>query len=111
VAREALVNAFHHAQARTIEATLVYRTRELRLHVCDDGLGIPPQVLEAGGRPDHWGLPGMRERAAQMGARVSITSRLGAGTRVELTIPAAVAYKRRQDGWFWRWRTGAREVD
>jgi len=111
VAREALVNAFHHAQARQVEATLAYKRRELRLRVCDDGRGIDPQVLELGGRPDHWGLPGMRERAVRIGGCLNVTSRPGAGTQIELTIPAAVAYKGGQNGRFWRWpwRTNAGE--
>jgi len=113
VAREAPVNAFHHAQARQIEAMLAYQRRELRLRVCDDGRGIDPQVLEVGGRPDHWGLPGMRERAAKMGGRLNVTSRPGAGTLIELRIPAAVAYKGGQNGRFWRWlgRTDPKEGD
>jgi signal transduction histidine kinase len=113
VAREALLNAFHHAQARQIEVILTYRRHELRLRVCDDGRGIDPQILGMGGRPDHWGLPGMRERSAKIGARFSVTSRPGAGTQVELTIPAAVAYQGGQNGRFWRWpwRTDTEEGD
>lgn len=111
VAREALVNAFHHAQARKIEATLEYKRRELRLRVRDDGRGIDPQVLEVGGRPDHWGLAGMRERAAQIGARLRVSGRVGAGTQVELTIPGSVAYKPRRNDWFWRWWKDAGEGD
>jgi signal transduction histidine kinase len=113
VAREALVNAFQHAQARQIEATLTYKRRELRLRICDDGHGIDPHILEVGGRPDHWGLPGMRERAAKMGACLDVSSRPGAGTQIELTIPAAVAYQGGQNGRFWRWpwRTDAEEGD
>src|SRR5207248_650475 len=68
IAREALRNAFRHARAGKIEAEIVYGARLLRLRVRDDGQGIDAKLLDAG-RDGHWGLPGMRERAEQMGAQ------------------------------------------
>src|ERR1700682_3064796 len=68
IAREALRNAFRHAQANKIEAEITYRERLLRLRIRDDGKGIDPKHLE-GGRDGHWGLQGMRERAQQIGAQ------------------------------------------
>ncbi|MGA3306936.1 MAG: two-component regulator propeller domain-containing protein, partial [Stellaceae bacterium] len=62
IAREALQNAFRHAQASQIEAEITYGDSLLRLRVRDDGKGIDPKHLQAG-RDGHWGLPGMRERA------------------------------------------------
>src|SRR5262249_27176633 len=59
IAREALRNAFHHAQADRIEAEVTYGARELRVRIRDDGKGIDPQQL-SGGRAEHWGLAGMR---------------------------------------------------
>jgi signal transduction histidine kinase len=91
IAREALRNAFSHAQARKIEAEITYGERLLRLRIRDDGKGIDPKLLDAG-RDGHWGLPGMRERAQQIGAQLDIWSEVGAGTEVELRIPGAVAY-------------------
>jgi signal transduction histidine kinase len=91
IAREALRNAFLHAQANKIEADITYDARLLRLRIRDDGKGIDPKLLEAG-RDGHWGLAGMRERAEQIGARLDIWSELGAGTEVELRIPGSVAY-------------------
>ena len=91
IAREALQNAFRHAQATKIEAEITYGKRLLRLRIRDDGKGIDPDLLE-GGRDGHWGLPGMRERAEQIGARLDIWSEVGAGTEVELRIPGSVAY-------------------
>jgi signal transduction histidine kinase len=46
----------------------------------------------AKGRNGHFGLNGMRERAAGLGAKLSLDSRRGAGTTVILTIPGDVAY-------------------
>jgi signal transduction histidine kinase/ligand-binding sensor domain-containing protein len=94
VGREALMNAFHSSRAAQVELELSYAHRELRLRVRDDGSGIEPAVLENGGRPGHWGIRGMRERALRMGARLEISSRPGAGTEIDLRIPAAVAYRR-----------------
>ena len=62
------------------------------MRIRDDGKGIDPKVLQEGGRVGHWGLPGMRERAKQMGAQLNLWTEAGAGTEVELIVPAAVAY-------------------
>ena len=91
IAREALRNAFRHAQASRIEAEITYGERLLRLRVRDDGKGIDPKLLDAG-RDGHWGLPGMRERAQQIGAQLDVWSEVGAGTEVELRLPGPVAY-------------------
>jgi signal transduction histidine kinase len=91
IAREALRNAFRHAQASKIEADITYGERLLRLRIRDDGKGIDPKLLDAG-RDGHWGLPGMRERAQQIGAQLDMWSEVGAGTEVELRIPGPVAY-------------------
>jgi signal transduction histidine kinase len=92
IGREALVNAFVHAQADSIEVEVEYASRYLRIMVRDDGRGIDPVVLHAG-RDGHWGLPGMRERSEGIGASLRLRSRLGAGTEVELTVPGAIAFE------------------
>jgi signal transduction histidine kinase len=63
------------------------------LRIRDDGRGIDPDVLEKGGRADHWGLQGMRERANSIGAKLNLWSGPESGTEVELTVPAATAYR------------------
>src|SRR5262250_2892863 len=98
IAREILRNAFQHAQADRIEAELRYDDHALRLRIRDDGRGIDPQVLKAGGRSGHWGLRGVRERAQQIGAQLGFWSEAGAGTEVQLTVPAAVAYEQSRHG-------------
>ncbi len=92
-AREALRNAFGHAQAQNVEAEIGYGELRFVLRVRDDGVGIDPKVLDRGSRPGHWGLPGMRERAESLGAQMEVWSESGAGTEVQLTIPAAIAYE------------------
>jgi len=91
IAREALRNAFHHAQARHIEAEITYGGRVFLLHIRDDGEGIPPEILEQG-RPGHYGMRGMRERAKQIGGKLDIWSGAGAGTEIEFSIAASIAY-------------------
>jgi signal transduction histidine kinase len=93
VARESLRNAFRHAQARNIETEIAYDESRLRLRFRDDGKGIDPRVLERGGRSGHWGLPGMHERAKRIGAQLEVWSEVAAGTEVELSIPASIAYE------------------
>jgi signal transduction histidine kinase/ligand-binding sensor domain-containing protein len=103
IAREVLRNAFRHACARQIEAEIRYDDRLLRLRIRDDGKGLDPKVLKEGGREGHWGLPGIRERAERIGARLDFWSEPGAGTEVQLTVPASVAYAAspaRRRSWF-----------
>ncbi len=102
IGREALVNAFVHARAGTIEVDLDYASRHLTVAVRDDGVGIDPQVLQAG-KDGHLGLPGMRSRAEGIGASLKLRSRLGAGTEVELTVPSAIAFEDHARGPLARW--------
>jgi signal transduction histidine kinase len=92
VGYEAVVNAFRHAMADSIEVQVQYCAAHLRVAVCDDGRGIDPRVVQ-GEREGHWGLPGMREHAEQIGARLKLRSRLNTGTEVELIVPHDVAYE------------------
>ncbi|NIJ64221.1 signal transduction histidine kinase [Sphingomonas leidyi] len=92
VAAEAIRNAFLHARAREIEAALSYRANELRFDLRDDGIGLPANVMERGGREGHFGLVGMRERARRLGGMLTISSREKGGTEVALSVPARSAY-------------------
>ncbi len=92
IGREALVNAFRHSQARTIEVELEYTASRLRILVRDDGCGIDPQVLRSG-RDGHWGLSGMHERAERISARLRVHSREATGTEVELSVPGHIAFE------------------
>jgi signal transduction histidine kinase len=105
IGREALVNAFSHSKARKIEAELEYGSRELRVLIRDNGRGIDPEVLQRG-RDGHWGLPGMRERAERIGARLSLWSSATAGTEVELSIPSDLAFQSEPRTGPWRWFAG-----
>jgi signal transduction histidine kinase len=104
IGREALVNAFRHSMASSIEIEITYDRASLQLRIRDDGRGIDQETLESG-MPGHWGLSGMRERARKLGGQLGFWSRPGAGTEVDLTIPARLAYARRllpSRSWFRR---------
>jgi len=87
ISREALSNAFCHSGAQHVALEVEYHEERLFLRIRDNGRGIDPHVLE-NGREGHWGLAGMRERAARIGGALNISSRPGAGTEIELTIPS-----------------------
>jgi ligand-binding sensor domain-containing protein/signal transduction histidine kinase len=112
IGREALRNAFRHARAQKIEAEITYGDSEFQFHMRDDGIGIAPEVADQGARAGHWGLPGMRERARRFGGRLEVWSEQGAGTEIELSVPAAIAY----GGWqargrFWFLRKKIEETN
>jgi signal transduction histidine kinase/ligand-binding sensor domain-containing protein len=99
IAAEALRNAVHHSQGTQIEVELRYDSREFRLRVRDDGRGADPDILARGDPAGHFGLRGMRERAALAGGKLTLWSAPNAGMEVELVIPASRAYPaaRRRD--------------
>jgi len=87
--REALINALRHSEATSIEAEVEYLPRRLRVIVRDNGCGMDSKLVRSG-RPAHWGLLGMRERASSIGAQLRIWSRPGAGTEVEIHVPGHI---------------------
>jgi signal transduction histidine kinase len=98
IAQESARNAFRHSHGSRFEAELVFGESNFRMRFRDDGLGINHEVLRKGGRPGHWGLVGMQERAAQIGARLEVWSKPGAGTELELSIPGHIAYGMEEKG-------------
>jgi signal transduction histidine kinase len=99
IVREALVNAGKHARATRIVVRLTERQGDRVIQVIDDGSGFAvaeaAASAQAGG---HWGLYGMRERAAEIGARFEVVSRPGQGTEMTVVLPAprpAVRWGRR----------------
>jgi signal transduction histidine kinase len=103
IGREAIVNAYVHSAAATIEVEIQYARTQLSLLVRDDGRGIDPTILE-GGRDGHWGLSGMRERSRRIGATLKLRSGLGAGTEVELMVPGHIAFEDDSGNSTPRWR-------
>src|SRR6476646_8498202 len=82
VAQEALSNAARHSGAKRIAVALRRSDRGVELEISDDGRGFAFEESEGG-----LGIAGMRERALLIGAELIIESRLGAGTKVHLSVP------------------------
>jgi signal transduction histidine kinase len=94
VVREAIRNAFRHAQSSRIEVKVTFEKARFSIRISDDGVGIDEQILAQGRREGHWGLPGMRERAVSLGGKLEVWSEYGSGTKVELRVPGDIAYRR-----------------
>jgi signal transduction histidine kinase/ligand-binding sensor domain-containing protein len=92
IVREALINAMQHSQASEIACKLQFDRKQFLCECCDNGIGIDPEILAAGGKRDHWGLIGMRERARKVGAEIRVQRMPERGTRVDVRLPARIAY-------------------
>ena len=90
IAQEALANAIKHSQARNIIISLDYLATAVRLSVCDDGRGFDSEAKEFSPGP-HFGLLGMRERAAKVKAQLEVGSAPGAGCTITVTLPGEAA--------------------
>ncbi len=82
IAQEAFNNVEHHADAQRVSVALTQTERGVQLSVADDGRGFTDEHVGE----DRFGLKGMRERAEMIGADLQITSAVGRGTTVELTV-------------------------
>jgi signal transduction histidine kinase len=88
---EAIRNACVHSSSRRIEVTLAYG-HDLMWRITDDGGGIAQEIVEEG-RPGHFGLRGMKERAERIGATLTLESSPNAGTTVKLVVPGRIAFR------------------
>lgn len=101
IGREALLNAFRHAKAQHVMLELTNTRSGFVLSVIDDGRGMGDDALARATIMGHWGVAGMRERAARIRGSLKFSNRPNNGMEVVLTIPAKVAY-RRNGPWLWR---------
>lgn len=101
IAREALLNAYKHAQASAVMLDIDFGRNALTLRVRDDGRGLDADILRDGCRPGHFGMPGMKERAAVIGASLEMVRSDGQGVELILKTPARAAYlsARRRRWW------------
>ncbi|MBX3283973.1 MAG: GAF domain-containing sensor histidine kinase [Acidimicrobiales bacterium] len=83
IAQEAITNVERHAQAHKVTVTWRCDGRHALLLVVDDGVGFPEGRA---GRLDSYGILGMRERAASIGASLDVTGVSGVGTTVRCEI-------------------------
>ena len=93
ICREALANAFRHANAEHVRVKVSFLADSLEVEIADDGQGMDEET-RLNGRPGHFGLPGIAAHAERIGALVDIVSSPGAGTKVLLRVQA------RERRWF-----------
>lgn len=94
IVREALRNAFEHAQATTILVDVRYVRRGLKVSIQDNGIGVSEQQLELRRQEGHWGIAGMHERAEKLRGRLTIASQPSRGTTISLVIPRCLVFMR-----------------
>jgi signal transduction histidine kinase len=101
IAREAVHNAIAHADASRIDVIVETQGSELVLRVRDDGRGMDESVMR-GGREGHWGMRGIRERAANLGGTATFASSEQGGTEVTVRTPMTQVFPTRSR-WWHRW--------
>ena len=87
VAQEAILNVKKHADASQLWVQLEYGPEMVTLEVRDDGRGGALDYA-TGSSVGHFGLTGMRERAASIGGTLEVSSARGEGTTIRLSVPA-----------------------
>ena len=85
IVREAIHNAVRHGDPSAVQVRVGAKDAGIVVEVADDGHGFDMDAKH--GQPGHFGMRGMAERAERIGADLAITSRLGAGTQVRVTVP------------------------
>jgi signal transduction histidine kinase len=83
--QEAVGNAFKHGQASRVTITLIYRSEELEMIICDDGRGFAKGDLR-GTRQGHFGLESIQQRMKWLGGSAEITSLPGKGVSIMCRI-------------------------
>ena len=89
---EAVRNAAAHSRATQLDIELRYG-QDLTLRIHDNGVGIPPQVLDSG-RAGHFGLQGMRERTARIGGKFTIVSSPASGTEIQIVLAGGIIFRK-----------------
>lgn len=91
ITREAILNAYRHADADNVVVTINYEVNALHISVSDDGVGIDRDRMEERQRAGHWGISGMHERAEKINARLQIEAS-APGTTIRLITPKGEVY-------------------
>ena len=93
---EAIRNAAMHSKASRLEVGLEY-AHDLTIRVSDNGIGIDPAVADHG-KDSHFGLQGMRERAARIGGKLTLASSATSGTEIILVVPGGIVFRKAKSG-------------
>lgn len=86
IGQEAITNVVRHADAQHIDVALHFDAKKVKMVIADDGIGFVNRGA-ASSANGHYGLQGMRERAEQIGAELTVVSTPGAGTHVQVETP------------------------
>jgi signal transduction histidine kinase len=86
IGQESITNALKYARAKRIQIELIYQSQFVLLRIEDNGQGFDLANFAATDGV-HFGLLGMRERAKQLGGRLSIQSHPGQGTEIVVEVP------------------------
>jgi hypothetical protein len=101
IGAEAAANSVQHSGCKRVRILVRYDRDALRLRVRDDGCGLDG-MLAAKGRPGHFGIRGMYERAVSIRAKFRLSRSKAGGTTMDLIVPAAIAYGDRRSRWLRR---------
>jgi len=86
ILQESLNNVAKHAKATQVEVELACSNEQLYMEIVDNGVGIEASKMQ---RANSYGLIGLRERAAILGGRISVSGPRGRGTTLRLWVPLA----------------------
>jgi len=75
-----------------LEVDLRY-AQDLAVRVNDNGIGIEPTVSDKG-KDGHFGLQGMRERAARIGGKLTLVSSATSGTEITVVVPGGFVFRK-----------------
>jgi len=92
---EAIRNSIVHSHATRLQVELRYE-QDLYLRVKDNGVGIDSVVLSQR-KDEHFGLQGMKERAARIGGKLTLVSST-CGTEVVITVPGSIVFRKFERG-------------
>lgn len=87
VVREALTNAAKHSSAKNVSVRVSAQPDAVTLAVHDNGRGFDPRALDRGAGRLHFGIRMMRQRVADLGGTIQISSTPGRGTKVIAHLP------------------------
>jgi len=85
VAQEALCNVRKHSRAASVCILLSYNSGGVSLGIKDNGQGFAPAQPQPGAHG--LGLPAMRDRARNLGAKIDINAAPGTGTEIRVSVP------------------------
>jgi signal transduction histidine kinase/ligand-binding sensor domain-containing protein len=97
IGSEAIRNAFRHSGATDLEMALIYG-HDFTVRVLDNGRGIEEDIASSG-KPGHFGLRGMQDRANRIHATLRVRSRTDSGTEIDLVVPGNAVFQIAGNGW------------